>query len=148
MAAVFGYWRTTVPEWKDANARIEALWKQHPGGIDAAGAGTSATTRARPHSQARRLSQAGARPSSRACRRSSTRCRRSAAADAADVRPMAGGPQVADDGPRVRQPDLAGLFRHRAGEHAAKTSGCKAKPRRIRELLDWLAVEFMDAAGA
>jgi hypothetical protein len=30
--AVFSYWRTTVPEWKDANERIEALWKQHPEG--------------------------------------------------------------------------------------------------------------------
>ncbi len=29
---VFSYWRTTVPEWKDANDRIEALWKQHPEG--------------------------------------------------------------------------------------------------------------------
>jgi hypothetical protein len=31
-AAVFGYWRTTVPDWKEANDRIEALWKQHPEG--------------------------------------------------------------------------------------------------------------------
>ncbi len=30
--AVFSYWRTTVPEWKEANDRIEALWKQHPTG--------------------------------------------------------------------------------------------------------------------
>ena len=30
--AVFGFWRTTVTEWKDANARIEALWQQHPEG--------------------------------------------------------------------------------------------------------------------
>jgi hypothetical protein len=29
---VFSYWRTTVPEWKDANARIEALWQQYPEG--------------------------------------------------------------------------------------------------------------------
>jgi hypothetical protein len=28
--AVFAYWRTTVPEWKDAGDRIEALWKTHP----------------------------------------------------------------------------------------------------------------------
>jgi hypothetical protein len=28
--AVFGTWRTTVPEWHDANERIEALWRQHP----------------------------------------------------------------------------------------------------------------------
>jgi hypothetical protein len=31
-AAVFSYWRTTVPEWQDANRRIEALWKKHPQG--------------------------------------------------------------------------------------------------------------------
>jgi len=30
--AVFSYWRTTVPEWKDANARIEELWRRHPEG--------------------------------------------------------------------------------------------------------------------
>ncbi|MCH7987870.1 MAG: PSD1 domain-containing protein [Planctomycetes bacterium] len=29
-AAVFSYWRTTVPEWAEANERIELLWKQHP----------------------------------------------------------------------------------------------------------------------
>lgn len=29
---VFRYWRTTVPEWEEANARIEALWQQHPPG--------------------------------------------------------------------------------------------------------------------
>ena len=31
-AAVFSYWRTTVPEWKEANAWIESLWRQHPEG--------------------------------------------------------------------------------------------------------------------
>lgn len=30
--AVFSYWRTTVPEWKEANDRIEELWKSHPEG--------------------------------------------------------------------------------------------------------------------
>ncbi|MBI4902699.1 MAG: PSD1 domain-containing protein [Acidobacteria bacterium] len=29
---VFAYWRTTVPEWKQANAEIEALWQQYPAG--------------------------------------------------------------------------------------------------------------------
>jgi Protein of unknown function (DUF1549)/Protein of unknown function (DUF1553)/Planctomycete cytochrome C len=29
---VFSYWRTTVPEFKDANAKIEALWAQYPEG--------------------------------------------------------------------------------------------------------------------
>jgi mono/diheme cytochrome c family protein len=32
IAAVLGHWRTTVPEWKDANDRIAALWAQHPEG--------------------------------------------------------------------------------------------------------------------
>lgn len=31
-AALFSYWRTTVPEWSEANERIEALWPQHPAG--------------------------------------------------------------------------------------------------------------------
>ena len=30
--ALFSYWRTTVPQWSDANRRIEELWKQHPEG--------------------------------------------------------------------------------------------------------------------
>jgi len=32
VAAVFSYWRTTVPGFKDVNARIEALWQQWPEG--------------------------------------------------------------------------------------------------------------------
>jgi mono/diheme cytochrome c family protein len=32
VAAVFSYWRTTVPDWNDANTRIEALWNEHPAG--------------------------------------------------------------------------------------------------------------------
>lgn len=30
--AIFSYWRTTVADWKDVNARIEELWQQHPEG--------------------------------------------------------------------------------------------------------------------
>ncbi|MFN3323831.1 MAG: PSD1 and planctomycete cytochrome C domain-containing protein [Bryobacteraceae bacterium] len=29
---IFSYWRTTVPEWQEANAQIDDLWKQHPEG--------------------------------------------------------------------------------------------------------------------
>jgi hypothetical protein len=29
---VFGYWRTTVPEWREANAKVEELWRQLPEG--------------------------------------------------------------------------------------------------------------------
>lgn len=30
--AVFRYWRTTVAEWKETNDKVESLWKQHPEG--------------------------------------------------------------------------------------------------------------------
>ncbi len=29
---LFSYWRTTVPEWREENRRIEALWQSHPQG--------------------------------------------------------------------------------------------------------------------
>jgi hypothetical protein len=29
---VFGYWRTTVPDWAEANQKIEDLWREHPAG--------------------------------------------------------------------------------------------------------------------
>ncbi len=32
VAAVFSYWRTTVPEFKEVNEKIEALWKAWPEG--------------------------------------------------------------------------------------------------------------------
>jgi mono/diheme cytochrome c family protein len=32
IAVLFSYWRTTVPEWKEANDAIEQLWRQHPEG--------------------------------------------------------------------------------------------------------------------
>ena len=32
VAVIFSYWRTTVPEFKESNAKIEALWKQWPEG--------------------------------------------------------------------------------------------------------------------
>ncbi len=32
VATLFGYWRTTVPAWKAENDRVEALWKGHPEG--------------------------------------------------------------------------------------------------------------------
>jgi hypothetical protein len=31
-AAVFSYWRTTVPDFKEVNSKIEALWKDWPNG--------------------------------------------------------------------------------------------------------------------
>ncbi len=35
LATVFSYWRSTVPEWKEANGRIDSLWKNYPEGATA-----------------------------------------------------------------------------------------------------------------
>jgi hypothetical protein len=35
IAALFSYWRTTVPEFKETNEKIEALWKEWPNGATA-----------------------------------------------------------------------------------------------------------------
>ncbi len=32
LRTVFSYWRTTVPEWKSANDQIAAIWREHPEG--------------------------------------------------------------------------------------------------------------------
>ena len=58
-AAVFSYWRTTVPEWKEANDRIEALWRQHPEGASQLVLRERATAARDAPAQARRFSQAG-----------------------------------------------------------------------------------------
>ncbi len=28
--AVFSYWRTTIPDWQEANTKIEGMWREHP----------------------------------------------------------------------------------------------------------------------
>lgn len=35
VATIFGYWRTQIPEWKEANAKIDELYKKHPEGTTA-----------------------------------------------------------------------------------------------------------------
>jgi hypothetical protein len=32
MAAVFSYWRTTIPEWLEANEKVAELWRENPEG--------------------------------------------------------------------------------------------------------------------
>ena len=35
LATIFSYWRTTVPEWKESNEKIDALYKNYPEGTSA-----------------------------------------------------------------------------------------------------------------
>ena len=59
--AVFSYWRTTVPEWKEANERIEELWKQHPAGASQLVLQAQRRAARDARAEARRLPQAGRR---------------------------------------------------------------------------------------
>ena len=52
-AAVFSYWRTTVAEFKETNDKIEALWKDWPGGS------TTLTLIAREHPRDTRILKRG-----------------------------------------------------------------------------------------
>ena len=67
-AAVFSYWRTTVPEWKEANDWIESLWKQHPEGSTQLALCGARAAAADPHAASAAISSSRARRSSRACR--------------------------------------------------------------------------------
>ncbi len=81
--AVFSYWRTTMSEWKEANAKIEALRQQHPEGTSqlVLYKALAETGRAARHTS---WKAGGAFPSSqvravvhaRVCQNSCTRCRK------------------------------------------------------------------------
>ena len=67
-------------------------------------------------------------------------------ADAADVRQMAGRAAIRRPRPdRIVNRVWQSLFRDRASSRPARTWACSASRRRIPELLDWLAVEFMES---
>ncbi len=144
--AVFSYWRTTVPAWKDANARIEELWKQHPEGT------TQLALTERKGTRTTHLLKRGdfLRPG----------------------KPVTPGvpaflhPLPADAGTdRLalarwlvdrRSPTTARAFVNRVWQayfgsglvSSSEDLGTQSDPPTHPELLDWLAVEFMDSGWA
>ena len=141
-AAIFSYWRSTVPAWHDANARIESLWQQYP-------QGTSQLV-------------VGERPVPRTTHRLE---RGNFLAPAEEVQP--GVPAflnpLESDGPPNRLTFARWLVDRRSPTTAralvnrvwqayfgvglvmtAEDLGTQGEPPSHPELLDWLAVEFMD----
>ena len=106
VAAVFGYWRTTVPEWKEANDRIEALWKQQPEGS------SQLVLQARERRRGRRTCSSAATSSSRA--------RPVDARRAAFLHPL---PPDAEPRPRLTFAQLAGRPRSRRRRPGRSSTG-------------------------
>jgi mono/diheme cytochrome c family protein len=141
-AAIFSYWRTTVPEWRDANTQIESLWQQHPRGASQLVVGERAERR----------------PTHRLDRGSFL-------APAEEVEPGAPTflhPLTSDEPPNRlafarwlasrRSPTTARALVNRVWHayfgvglvRTAEDLGTQGEPPSHPELLDWLAVEFMD----
>ena len=141
-AAVFSYWRTTVPEFKEANERIEALRKQWPEGT------TALTLMAREEGRPTAMLKRGdwLKPGKEVT-----------AGVPAFLHPLPDGYEptrlafarwLVDR----RSPTTARVFVNRVwqsyfGTGLVSTSedlGTQGEPPSHPELLDWLACEFMD----
>jgi mono/diheme cytochrome c family protein len=140
--AVFSYWRTTVADWKDDNAQIEDLWRQHPVGA------SQLTMEARQTPRTTHILKRGdfLKP-------------------ADPVKP--GVPAVLPPLPADAEPNRLGLAKWVASRESPTTArvfvnrvwqayfgtgivatsedfGIQGEPPSHPELLDWLAVEFME----
>jgi mono/diheme cytochrome c family protein len=142
-AGVFSYWRTTVPEWKEANERIESLWNDWPNGS------TSLTLQAREEPRLTHLLMRGdwLKPG------------KPVTADVpAFLNPLPPG----HDSTRLtfarwlvdrRAPTTARVFVNRIWQAYFGTGlvatpedfGVQSEAPSHPELLDWLACEFMDS---
>ena len=140
---VFSYWRTTVPEWNEANDRIEALWKQHPIGA------SQLAMAARPKQRTTFVLKRGdfLKP---------------------DRKVTPGAPAALHPMPPQAEPNRLGLAKWLVSRNSPTTAramvnrvwqayfgtglvstsedlGTQGETPSHPELLDWLAVEFMDS---
>jgi hypothetical protein len=144
--AVFSYWRTTVPAWKDANAHIEELWKQHPEGT------TQLALRERTQSRTTHLLKRGdfLRPG-KPVTPGVPAFLQPLPADASTDR-LTLAKWLVDR----RSPTTARAFVNRVWQAyfgaglvaSSEDLGTQSDPPSHPELLDWLAVEFMDLGWA
>jgi mono/diheme cytochrome c family protein len=142
MGTVFSYWRTTVPEWKEANAKIEALWKEYPEGA------TSMTLLSREEQRETHLLRRGdwLRPGKKV-----------SAGVPAFLHPL---PKEADNSRLTfakwvadrRSPTTARVMVNRVWQQyfglglvsTSEDFGTQSEAPSHPELLDWLTIDFMD----
>jgi len=139
---VFDHWRTLVPEWKDANDRIEALWKQHPAGS------TQLVLQARTAPRMTHLLQRGdfLKPGDRV-KPGVPELLHDLPADAGSDRLTLARWMVDRQAPTVARVAVNRVWQTYFGTGLVATSedfGTQSEPPSHPELLDWLAVEFME----
>jgi hypothetical protein len=141
-AIVFGHWRTTVPEWNDANAEIDALWKQHPEGT------SQLTLAARKVPRASHVLTRGdflkpEKPVEPGVPAVLNPLPESAPADRLGLAQWV----TSRDAPTTARSFVNRVWQAYFGTGLVSTSedlGVQSEPPSHPELLDWLAVEFMD----
>jgi hypothetical protein len=140
--AVFSYWRTTVAEWKEANEEIETLWKEHPVGAAQLTMAARKTPRStfvlkrgdflKPDHEVKPGVPAALHP---------------LPADAEPNRLGLAKWLAARESPTTARAIVNRVWQSYFGAGLVLTSedfGVQSEPPSHPELLDWLAVEFMD----
>lgn len=144
LATIFRFWRTTVAECKDVNAKIEELWKQHPEGA------TQFTLEARDEPRLTSVLKRGDWLKPGKAVTPGVPAILHALPDDAPPTRLTLANWLADR----RSPTTARSFVNRVwqayfGTGIVATSedlGTQCEPPSHPELLDWLAVEFMEPA--
>jgi hypothetical protein len=139
---VFSYWRTTVPEWKEANERIAALWREHPEG--------SAQLVLQTREQARIthvLARGDFLQPGKQVQRGVPAFLHPPPPDAAPNRLTFARWLVDRNSPTTARAAVNRVWQTYFGIGLVETAedlGTRSSPPSHPELLDWLAVEFMD----
>jgi hypothetical protein len=142
-AVVFSYWRTTVPAWKEANDRIDALWAGHPEGA------TQLVLSERSKGRATHVLQRGdfLKPAKGVDPGVPSFLNPMPAGSVADRLAFARW-MVDRQSPTTARSMVNRVWQAVFGTGIVATSedfGLQCEPPSHPELLDWLAVEFMDS---
>ncbi|MBI2823395.1 MAG: PSD1 domain-containing protein [Planctomycetia bacterium] len=140
--AIFGFWRTTVPDWQEANARIEELWREHPEGSSQ----LAMIARDKPR-DTHLLKRGDFLKPDRAVAPGVPSFLHPLAADAPPTRLSFARWLVDRRSPTTARAIVNRVWQGYFGTGLVSTSedlGTQSEPPSHPALLDWLAVEFMD----
>ncbi len=143
IAKVFSHWRTTVPEWKDANGWIDSLERQHPEGA------SQLVLREREQPRATRILQRGdfLKPG-KAVTPGVPSFLSGLPSGAAPSRLMFANWLASRDAPTTARSLVNRVWQAYFGTGIVASSedlGVQCETPSHPELLDWLAVEFMES---